>query len=267
MNTITDYSQSNPLHFDLKNLEMEHFITDKHAARMQNKNESKKKDLYAPILRKIKYWRDYTGTGDLYRQQNDLDCILTNGNLNADAIFSLWLPLRYVLNHFGYVAWETWKEYEYEELKPKKMGLKDCPAFLNELIANIEGYLPPTGLTTLLSELFQLGQQRCNVMILPYRSWNSRRGCRPYWDYLPHFIYDLMNTDSPLFLQALQTWIKSENLEMFFINGRLDKEYLKDLAGTGAIWKHAPENINVEELLINYIAILKERKLIISTVA
>ncbi|MCH5270709.1 MAG: hypothetical protein J1E83_08155 [Lachnospiraceae bacterium] len=215
--------------------------------------------LYTPIIQKIEYWRDYTGTGDLYRQNHDWDCLQANGNLLADNLVSLWLPLRYVLNHFGYAAWEAWKEYEYEELKPKNKGLKDCPAFLDELVADIENYLPPTELTLLLSELFRLGQQRCNVMILPYRRWNSQRGGRPYWEYLPHFLFDLLNTDSPLFLQALQTWIKREKLEMFFIDGKLDKDSLKDLAGTGAPWRHSPRKINLEKLLNNYIKILKER--------
>ena len=243
----------------MKSLEMEHIATDN--------NKSKAKDMYAPILQKIRYWRDYTGTGDLYRKKNDLDCILTDGNLSADTIFSLWLPLRYTLNYYGCDLWDNWKDFEAEKLRPKRLGLKDCPDFLNTLIENIDVFLPPMGLTIMLSELFELGQQRCNVMILPYRSWNSRRGCSPYWEYLPHFIYDLMNTDSPLFLQALHTWIKCEHLEMLFINGKLEKNNLKDLAGTGAVWKHAPTEINVEQLLHNYIEILKERKLIMEDVA
>lgn len=224
--------------------------------------------LYAPIIQKIKYWRDYTGTGDFYRSTHDWDCLQVGGNLSADTLISLWLPLRYLLNLYGYAAWEAWKEYEYKELKPKNKGLKDCSAFLNELVADIENFLPPTEeLTLLLSELFRLGQQRCNVVILPYRRWNSQRGGRPYYDYVPHFLHDLLNTDSPLFLQALQAWIKREKLEMFFMNGKLDKDSLKDLAGTGAVWKHSPKNINVEKLLRSYIAILEERNLMLSPVA
>ena len=233
---------------------MEHTLTDKQTA-----NESKK-DMYAPIIQKIEYWRNYSGTGDLYRQTHDLDCVLTGGNPLADTIFSLWLPLRYTLNHFDCKAWTAWKECEYKVLKPKKMGLKDCSPFLEELVANIENYLPPTRLTLLLSELFRLGQQRCNVMILPCRSWNSKRGCSPYWDYLPHFLYDIMNTASPLFLQTIQTWIKREHLEMLFHNGTVEKESLKDLACSGAVWEHTPKNIDVEKLLLNYITILKDRK-------
>ena len=49
----------------------------------------------------IQYWIDYKGDGDEYRRTHDLDCILTDGNLFADTLFSLWLPLRYVLNYCG----------------------------------------------------------------------------------------------------------------------------------------------------------------------
>lgn len=245
----------------MKNLKMQN-ITDNHVVGAQ-----KKKDMYTPILQKIKYWRDYTGTGDTYRQEHDRDCILTGGNLFSDTLFSLWLPLRYTLNYYGCELWNDWKEFEDEKLRPQKLGLKDCPDFLNSLIENIDAYLPPTRLTTLLSELFQLGQQRCNVMILPYRSWNSRRGCNPYWEYLPHFLYDLMNTDSAPFLQAISAWLKTEHLEMFFNNGNLDKNNLKDLAGTGAVWRHKPSEINLEHLLHSYIDILKERQAIINDVA
>ena len=97
-------------------------------------------------------------------------------------------------------------------------------------------------------------------MILPYRAWNSRRGGAPYWDYMPHFLYDLLQTDSPLFLEAMSAWIRSEHLEMFFMDERVEKEFLKDLAGTGTVWRHAPKNIDLEKLLTNYIVILKERK-------
>ena len=55
---------------------------------------------YESIIKKINYWKSYDGTGDEYRKTHDLDCIQTKGNLAADTIFSLWLPLRYTLNYF-----------------------------------------------------------------------------------------------------------------------------------------------------------------------
>ncbi len=39
----------------------------------------------------------YPSAHDEFRRMNDLDCILTNGDLCADTIFSLWLPLRFAL--------------------------------------------------------------------------------------------------------------------------------------------------------------------------
>lgn len=221
---------------------------------------------YHPIIKKIEYWRDYTGTGDLYRKEHDLDCILTNGNLNADTIISLWIPLRTTLNHFGCHFWEEWKEFENKELRPKGQRLKNYTAFLNHLITNIESYLPPTDdLTVRLAELFALGQQRCNVMLLPYRSWNNLRGCFPYFDYMPHFLFDLLATNDPLFRHAIESWIKNEHLQMFFDNEIIQQEYIKDLAGTGAPWRHTPMNINLPQCIQNYIEILKQRKSLIST--
>lgn len=250
----------------MKTLEMPQIVTGTNVERTPGKNEIHKKNLYAPILKKIEYWRDYTGTGELYRKEHDFDCLLTGGNLLADTLFSLWLPLRYTLNYYSCNLWNSWKEFEAEKLRPQKLGLKDCTDFLNELIDNIEVFLPPEELTTLLSELFELGQQRCNVIILPYRSWNSMRGCKPYYDYMPHFLYYLMNTESSIFLMAVSAWVKREYLEMFF-NGSLDKCNLKDLADTGAVWRHSPDEINVKHLLRNYIDILRTRKSIMMNAA
>ena len=69
----------------------------------------------------IQYWIDYKGTSDEYRRAHDLDCILTDGNLNADTLISLWLPLRYVLN---YCDTERWKRYR------RIKGLKNNENFL-----------------------------------------------------------------------------------------------------------------------------------------
>lgn len=235
--------------------------------KIQTKNEAKKNSLYCPILKQLTYWRDYTGTGDSYRQQHDLDCVHL-GCLEADTLISLWLPLRYSLDDFGYAAWEEWKTYEYEMLRPQNKRLKDCNEFLNDLIDNIEEYLPLADpLTRQLSELYCLGREDCNFIRIPYRRWNTRRGSHPYFEYFPHFVYDLLKTDHPLFLQAVKTWLMDEHLQMFFVNGIIDAAHMKDLAGTGAVWRHQPKNINLEKLLSNYIEILRERKLLMSTAA
>ena len=221
--------------------------------------ESKGKELWEPIIRKILFWRDYTGSGEQYRREHDLDCRLAGGNLNADTLISLWLPLRYTLNYFRCPEWETWLEVEDKKLKPERR-LKDCPAFLNELVARIDVFLPDTEITVLLSRLFDLGQERCNVIILPDRSWNRRRGRKPYFDYFPHFLYDLMGERGES-LQEIVSWIRDEHLEMFFHGGLIQRQNLKDLVGTGDVCQHSPGRINLLFMLKNYISILEARKI------
>lgn len=215
---------------------------------------------YKPIIRKLNYWKNYVGSGDEYRKEHDLDCILTGGNLYADTIFSLWLPLRYVLNYFNCTKWVEWKEFEYDVLSKQKMTLKNHNNFIDDLSANIEEFLPEHEITTRLLELFELGQKRCNVMLLPCRQWNTIRGCRPYFDYLPHFLYDLLDTNDLKLKEEIVNWIKVENLSVFFKGGIIEKESILDLAGTGSVYSHSPSRISLLFLIQNYISILKERE-------
>lgn len=217
---------------------------------------------YTPIVEKIKYWRDYDGFGDEYRKEHDLDCILTNGNLLADTIFSLWLPLRYTLNFFESSRWTYWKNFEYAFLKPKKLGLKNYKPFLLELECNIEDFLPNHEITNKLVRLFELGQKRANVMILPYRSWNSKRGYSPYWDYLPHFLWDMLTERN---IKVVSEWIHREKLSMLFNDeNNIARETLIDLAGTGDVRSHAPKDIVLPVLLDNYIRLLEVREVTLS---
>lgn len=212
---------------------------------------------YAPIIRKIKYWREYDGVGDKYRQTHDLDCVLTDGNLLADTIFSLWLPLRYTLNFFEAPSWTYWKNYEQDYLRPHNTGLKDCKPFLSELEQDIETFLPEHEITSKLIRLFLLGQTRSNVMLLPCRSWNSKRGYPPYWDYLPHFLWDMLNGSNT---ETVCEWIRREKLSMLFQDETIAREKLLDLAGTGNVRYHAPKDIVLPVLLDNYVHILELRE-------
>lgn len=209
---------------------------------------------YEPILSQLDYWTNDPGSGDEYRKTHDRDCILTGGDLRADTIISLWLPLRYTLNHFDVQRWQDWKEKAY-----KKFNLKTYLPFVEDLKANIEVFLPEDEVTAALIELFEIGKTHCNVMLLPYRWWNSVRGYAPYWDYLPHFLHDLLNTEDALFQNAVTSWIEMQHLTMFFEDGIIDKEHIIDLAGTGNVRSHKPEKINCPTLLRNYIKILKKR--------
>lgn len=215
---------------------------------------------YGPILEKLDYWKNYNGSGDEYRSKNDHDCILTGGNLMADTIFSLWLPLRYVLNYFNTPKWIAWKEYEANTLKKKGTKLKNCKAFVEDFKRNIELFLPEDDMTCILLQLFKLGQRRCNVMLLPFREWNSKRGGKPYFDYLPHFLYDLLDDKDLSYKDKIVDWIQGEHLTMFFKDGVIDREHIFDLAGTGCVYSHSPEKISLSFLLRNYVRLLEERE-------
>lgn len=222
---------------------------------------------YKPIIDKLHDWKNYNGSGDAYRKAHDLDCILTGGNLLADTIFSLWLPLRYTLTFFESPRWSYWKAYEANFLSKNKISLKNHHEFIEELERNMESFLPAHDLTCKLTKLFELGQKRCNVMLLPNRRWNAIRGGRPYFDYLPHFLYDLLDTEDLLYKNKIVTWMKKEHLTVFFEKGIIDKEHILDLAGTGCVYRHSPTKIVLSSLLQNYINLLEERERLMSSAA
>ena len=88
------------------------------------------------IKEHIQYWIDYKGTGDKYRSEHDLDCVLAGGDLLADALISLWLPLKYALDHCGAKEW-----VEYRDSGSGKSP-KDDDDFLYLLKENLETFIP-----------------------------------------------------------------------------------------------------------------------------
>ena len=95
-------------------------------------------------------------------------------------------------------------------------------------------------------------------MILPDRSWNSKRGKAPYYDYLPHFLFDQLSNSKIL---MVIDWIKKENLTMFFDDEmNISRDNLRDLAGTGDVRSHAPKHIDLLTLFDNYIEVLEYRE-------
>lgn len=218
---------------------------------------------YTAIQHMLEYWKepDPEHFTDEWRRTHDLDCILADGNLRADMLFSLWLPLRYTLNRFDCPQWVLWKE----RASKSELKLKRCPEFLDDLGRNIGTYLPDgeDGLARSLERLFELGQTRANVIVLHERSWNRARGGWPYYDYMPHFLYDLLNEkpmrESATSLAVAKNWIRDQHMSMFFEGNEITAGALRDLAGTGSPQKHNPRNIDVALLLNNYCNILEER--------
>ncbi len=220
-------------------------------------------DVYTPIRGKINSWiwyednkpkskyDDNSREHDKFRSEHDLDCVLTDGNLYADTIFSLWLPLRWTLVEInGY------------DCLNKLSNINDRHTFLKKIFRddNLERMLPKDCPAVIkLSKLFSLGQTRANVMILPKR-WMQFRGSKPYYDYVPYFLYECFangnfskgfNSD-----ETLVKWIEDESLIMFF-NGEIIRDNIRDLSESGDIKMGIPKNMNI--LLDNYIDILLKR--------
>ncbi|WP_280771844.1 hypothetical protein [Salipaludibacillus daqingensis] len=225
-------------------------------------------EILKPIEKKIQQWIYYDKNEpkvvpyrgneklhDSYRRENDLDCQLTDGKLEADTIISLWLPLRLSLVRInGYAPLN-------------KIGLrnkKNKIPFLKELIKHdLEKFLPVNNpIVVKLSELFVRGMKRENVMILPYRAINRERSSAPYYDYVPHFLHECFQGGkfAEYFSNdnGLEKWIKDEDLEMFFENEKISKFTIKDLSGSGSAKVNVPGNL--ETMLDNYICILKARE-------
>jgi hypothetical protein len=220
---------------------------------------------YSAIKDHLKYWGDYfehnNGT-EQFRATHDLDCVLTDGNLYADTIISMWLPIRYILDNQNTDRWNIWKYYERESLRPVSSYLKAHKPFLSDLANNLEDFIPDKNILNKLNTLTELSRTRANVMILPYRRWNSERGRAPYWEYMPHFLADKLDTNDEAFLSTVQKWIDREKLSVFFAHNEdgtrdISINSLRDLMGTGSIYKHNKPNI--ELMLDNYIDILKKR--------
>lgn len=194
-----------------------------------------------------------------YRSTHDLDCVLLGGDLRADNIISLWLPLRYCLVEInGYPTLN-----KYGNINKKIEFIKA----LNNI--DLEKLLPPDNpLVKCLIELFELGQTEANMMLLPEIGINGKRGREPYYDYTPYFLYECFEggdfshhfTDD----SALKQWIIEECLQPFFsqVNGQyqIDKNHLLDLSGTNNIKDGVPAKGQKIKLIENYVSVLKKRK-------
>lgn len=227
------------------------------------------KKIYEPIRKKIEEWiryDDHKPAGeysdneeehDEYRRWHDRDCVLAGGDLRADTMFSLWLPLRHTIVRINdaeiiQAVGDIYSKYD----------------FLRDLIKgdNLEKLLPEhMSITAKLSVLFELGMGRENVFILPDRQLNPLRGRKPYWDYIPAFLLASFPGgefahywNSP---KAHLEWIEREHFQVFF-DGDIIPENIKDLSGAGDVRNSlAPEGVQaMEHMLDRYISILQERR-------
>ena len=224
-----------------------------------------------PIKMKIDSWVSYEEnkprtpyakdweTHNKYRSENDLDCVLLGGDLRADNIFSLWLPLRYSLVEIN----------GYSRLN--KIGNINQPIEFRKVLkgSNLDDLLPPENpLVKSLIELFELGQTKANMMLMPKVGINGKRSDKPYYDYTPYFLFECFEGGdfSEHFKgdDDLKQWIIRESLQPLFEKAKgeyvIDKHHLIDLSGTGDIKDGVPAKGKKIILIKNYISVLRERQ-------
>lgn len=233
-----------------------------------------KNNIYGAIREKVEEWiwydehapksnyLEHVEEHEEYRRWHDRDCALTGGNLNADTMFSLWLPLRHTIVRIN--DWETIKSVG---------NIYSKYDFLRELIKgdNVEKLLPAEkSIVSKLSTLFELGMGRENVFLLPERWLNSARGIKPYYDYVPKFLRECFPGGEFAHCwgsrEVFEKWIRQEHFQVFF-DGDIAPENLRDLSGAGAIDISLPSEgaEPMERMLDRYIHVLQERRKYFST--
>lgn len=190
-----------------------------------------------------------------WRKMYDLDVIWLEGDLNADTIFSLWMPLKMSLqclnpNYFktkGFRGYPAKTPYNYKMLQK-----------------NIENLLPRDDF--LVKELYnfaELAATRANVMRLPDRGMQNRG---KYFDQMPKTLFECFdggefsvyfnkNNDKVL------KWIKEEKLKMFFEGDVISKKCIKPLISNlhPYQFKWLEEKNEIIEMLKQYSEILTNR--------
>ena len=227
------------------------------------------KEFYSPIIVKLTEWVAYAENcpknnylehkeeHDAFRAANDRDCILTEGNLNADTIFSLWLPMKHTIARLN-------SKEAIEAVGNFRSKYNFCKSLLEG--DNLSRLLPSNNdVVKELRELFVFGLKRCNVMILPERWLNSKRGMSPYYDYVPRFLYELFpgGDFAQVFSseEELVRWIEREKLHMLFKDGIISRDKIIDLSGSGDIKVSiAPDGEkSQQQMLHNYYTMLQLR--------
>jgi hypothetical protein len=212
-----------------------------------------------PIVNYLKYWTLGNQTYgrpayDEWRKKNDLDVVWLGGDLHADTIFSVWMPLKMCLQS---LAGNTFS----------RKGSRGTPVKNQEdyddIIENIIPYLPRKD--ELVEELYQfaeLASTKANVMRLPIRQMQIRG--KYYYDQMPKTLYECFEGGafSKYFKSddAVKEWVKTEKLEMFF-NGDITRDNITPLISRmeSSEFEWLAKSDEILEMLKQYNEILRER--------
>lgn len=209
------------------------------------------------IINYINYWMD---SYEKPRAENDIDCLYFAGDLRADTIFSVWTPLKFVLDNLNPHE-RFYKTNRYDNQNPHK--------FLLKIKADIDRFLPKDN--KMVQELYrfaELAEKRVNYIKWPKQGINGQRYDDDF-DQIPPALYKCF-PDSPDNKYCsyfnndeieLLKWIRDEKLEPLFKNGSVKKENIKPLISIMKPYesKWLKDENEILEMLQNYNSILEER--------
>ncbi|SHN33628.1 hypothetical protein [Gracilibacillus kekensis] len=193
-----------------------------------------------------KYFEDYGN----WRKRYDLDVIHLNGNLNADTIFSIWMPLKMCLQNSG--------GYPYSEYGISEKPNKSYP-YIPNIIKNIDTYLPYNEWEELY-KFVSIALTEVNVMRLPDTKMQKRG---EFYDQMPKTLYECYGKGK--FAKCFQDiqvkeWVRDQNLTMFFEN-KISRENIKPLISrmNASDFEWLKNREEIKEMLTNYCMILEMR--------
>ncbi|RTR28112.1 hypothetical protein EKG37_17565 [Robertmurraya yapensis] len=220
-----------------------------------------------PIINYLNYWilgkeNRQRYNQDKWRKKYDLDVIWLEGDLNADTIFSLWMPLKMCL--------QCLNPDIFEKSGPMRKPLKNQYWF-KKIIEEIDTYLPPSD--DLVKELYkfaELASTKANVMRLPARRMQVR-GIK-YFDQMPKTLYECFKDGNFTKYfnyndEEVMEWIKEEKLKVFFEGNTISNHTIKPLIGNlhPSQCKWLKEKENILQMLKTFNEVLTYRSRLIKT--
>jgi hypothetical protein len=185
-----------------------------------------------------------------WRKKYDLDVIHLNGDLCADTIFSIWMPLKMCL--------QISATYPYSEHGNNEKPYKSNP-YLPNIIKNIDTYLPYNEWEELY-KFVSIALTEANVMKLPEEKMQKRG---KFYDQMPKTLYECFEGGifNGCFKDVqVEEWVSQQNLTMFFENN-ISRENIKPLISRmrASEFEWLKNREEIKEMLTNYNVILDMR--------
>jgi hypothetical protein len=193
----------------------------------------------------------YYDATDEWRKKYDLDVRHLKGDLFADTIFSIWMPLKMCL--------QISATYPYSEHGKNEKPDKSYP-YIPNIIKNIDTYLPYNEWEELY-KFVSIALTEANVMKLPDRKMQIRG--EKFYDQMPRTLYECFK--GGIFNEyfkdiQVEEWVINQNLNMFFENN-ISRENIKPLISRmkASEFEWLKNREEIKEMLTNYFMILEMR--------